>query len=123
MFWGIQDFAFCPNVIEFCLNFTKVTQILPKVAQILLNFTKVCPNFTKFYQSLPKFTQICPNFTQIDLNFAQICLKNFLGDAAAFPASPVPMPLAVKHSTRILGPLTKDNVSRTVLCWSVMTDT
>jgi len=59
MFLGMHDFHFCPKLIKFYQNFTKITQIL-------LNLFKCCPNFT----------HILPKLALIFLKYAK---KNLLG--------------------------------------------
>jgi len=58
----MQNFDFCPNLINYYPNFTKYIQILL--------------NLSKFLPKLPKFAQILPKFA----------LKKLLGDVAASPA-------------------------------------
>jgi len=53
MFFGMQDFDFCPNRIKF-------TQILTNFAQNYPNVTRILPKLSKFYLNLPIF---CPNLT------------------------------------------------------------
>jgi len=54
MFLGMQDFEFCPNLI----NFAKFSQILPKFALILPKFLPNLLKFAQIAQMLPKFAQI-----------------------------------------------------------------
>jgi len=43
MFWGMQDFDFCPNLIKFYQIYSN----LSKFAQILLKLAKILPKLSK----------------------------------------------------------------------------